>query len=170
MHRPPAASWNGRGAALLRRPRRLLNAPGGAEDPRSFRPSVGARRGKEQYCRRRLGACKDPGLGDVRKRSQADRLGVIAAAGDPEVGHAFSKRDRPERRNRTSGLPPGRRKMIWRCERRTMALLASARDHPVAAREQPYAGRRPPLPDALVLLLQRFVRVRQFSDSLPRFR
>jgi hypothetical protein len=95
----------GRGAALLWRPRRLLNPPGGAKDPRSFRPSVGARRGKEQYCRRRLGACKDPGLGDVRKRSQADRLGAIAAGGDLEVGHAFSKRDRPERCNRTSGLP-----------------------------------------------------------------
>ena len=47
-------SRSGRGAALLRRPRRLLNPPGGAKEPTSFRPSVGARRGKEQYCRRRL--------------------------------------------------------------------------------------------------------------------
>lgn len=58
--------------------------------------------------------------------------------------------------------------MIWRCDRLTMELLATVRDRPVAPREEQYAGRRRPLPHALVMPSQRVVRVWQFSDSLPR--
>jgi hypothetical protein len=60
----------GRAAALLRRPRRPLDPPGGAEARRSSRPSRGAHRRTGQHCRRRLGSCKDAEPGAVRKRSQ----------------------------------------------------------------------------------------------------
>ena len=33
--------------------------------------------------------------------------------------------------------------MIWHCERRTMGLLATVRDRPVAGRDQRYAGTLP---------------------------
>jgi hypothetical protein len=44
-------------------------------------------------------------------------------------------------RDLTSALARGCRKMIWRCERLTMELLATVRDRPVAPREEQYAGR-----------------------------
>ena len=60
--------------------------------------------------------------------------------------------------------------MIWRCERLTMGSLATVRDRPVASRGEQYAGRRRPLPHALVMPSQKVVRVWQFSDSLVALR
>ena len=82
----------GRAAALLRRPRRPLHLPGGAEDRRSARPSRVARRGRAAACPRRLSACKDP---DPTPFASARGLTGSAPAGGEAAADYLDAAPRP---------------------------------------------------------------------------
>jgi hypothetical protein len=86
-------------------------------------------------------------------------------------GRRPGRRARCRRRRRerqatgVRGFVGGCRNKIWPCQRRTKGLLATVRDRPVAARDQPYAECRPQLPHIFVVAKHSSERTRSESES-----